>query len=104
MKRVRGADDEAGVQPKSVCRVSNASNTATTNDTDKCGNFHTSPCQTLATCWLSSFPVTQSSEGDTVKELKHIKEMHAEFGRRRKITLSGLPIDSNEEVRLAYTG
>ena len=41
-------------------------------------------------------------EETVVEELKHekrVNEMHAEFGRRRKITLSGLPIDSNEEVR-----
>ena len=54
----------------------------------------------------SCLSVTQPNEEKVVKDeemvvekMKHVNEMHAEFGRRRKITLSGLPIDSNEEVR-----
>ena len=50
-------------------------------------------------CLSVTQPNEEKDEETVVEEMKHVIEMHAEFGRRRKITLSGLPIDSNEEVR-----
>ena len=37
-----------------------------------------------------------------VETEKVVAEMHAEFGRRRKITVSGLPVDFTEEVNINF--
>lgn len=50
------------------------------------------------TIYYSATLLGEEVSTGTVETEKLVAEMHAEFGRRRKITVSGLPVDFTEEV------
>ena len=50
-----------------------------------------------------AIPLGEEVVQATVETEKVVAEMHAEFAHRRKIIVSGLPVDFTEEVELFLT-
>ena len=55
------------------------------------------------TVCYSATPLGEEVAIATVETEKVVAEMHAEFAHRRKIIVSGFPVDFTEEVQLFLT-